>query len=222
MGHGKTPRWQDFKVNRPYQVSDDLDLLASVLREAESPVDLVGHSFGGALCVAYAIKFPHRVRRMVLIEPNLPTLLKGFDPVEWERFGVAAGKVAQFAKAGNGEESAKACFEYNLSAAGWASLPEKVRSIISKLTLNAIAAQTAALAEFSPDLGTLGKCNFPILILVGTNTCTGLRRMSEAFQKLVPNSRLEWVEGAGHMLPSTHATAVNREAVNFLGFSPSH
>lgn len=49
--------------------------LAAVLDEAAGiagPVDLVGHSYGGAVLLQFALDYPDRVRRLVLVEAPLP------------------------------------------------------------------------------------------------------------------------------------------------------
>jgi pimeloyl-ACP methyl ester carboxylesterase len=47
----------------------DLDALLALIDAEESPVDLVGHSYGGFLALRAALRRPDRVRRLVVHEP---------------------------------------------------------------------------------------------------------------------------------------------------------
>jgi pimeloyl-ACP methyl ester carboxylesterase len=61
-----TPR-RDFKT--PDDLMQWLDEVFSVL-EPERPLDLMGVSYGGWLSALYAFRYPHRVRRVVLLAPG--------------------------------------------------------------------------------------------------------------------------------------------------------
>jgi pimeloyl-ACP methyl ester carboxylesterase len=52
------------------------DLLAVADQLGPAPLDLIGHSMGGALACLFAAAFPERVRRLVLIEALGPMSLK--------------------------------------------------------------------------------------------------------------------------------------------------
>lgn len=68
-GHGKSER-----TDTGYALSDMTDDLLALLHElgVESPVLLVGHSFGGLLAQAFAVAHPHHVAGLVLLDPLSP------------------------------------------------------------------------------------------------------------------------------------------------------
>lgn len=73
-GYGSTPR----PANLPMRLAEEVDHLGATIENAEGPLHLVGHSYGGAIAfkIATTARFADRVRSLTLIEPVLPTLLK--------------------------------------------------------------------------------------------------------------------------------------------------
>src|SRR5258708_33794417 len=61
----------------PTSLAEEVELLGDRLREANGPIHLVGHSYGGAVAfkIATDSPFASRVRSLTLIEPVLPTIL---------------------------------------------------------------------------------------------------------------------------------------------------
>src|SRR5258705_7115874 len=61
----------------PTSLAEEVELLGDRLREANGPIHLVGHSYGGAVAFKIATDSPlaSRVRSLTLIEPVLPTIL---------------------------------------------------------------------------------------------------------------------------------------------------
>jgi pimeloyl-ACP methyl ester carboxylesterase len=64
VGFGFTERPSDIAYGREAWVAHLVDLLDAMELDR---VDLVGNSFGGALSLAFAIRFPQRVRRLILM-----------------------------------------------------------------------------------------------------------------------------------------------------------
>ena len=60
------------------RLAEEVDHLGATIENAEGPLHLVGHSYGGAIAfkIATTARFADRVRSLTLIEPVLPTLLK--------------------------------------------------------------------------------------------------------------------------------------------------
>ena len=66
FGYGSSPKWSK---NRNQTLSDQVDLLRVFFDQNES-ISIVGHSFGGSVAMMAAKKYPEKIKKLVLIEPN--------------------------------------------------------------------------------------------------------------------------------------------------------
>ncbi|MEZ4402980.1 MAG: alpha/beta hydrolase [Kofleriaceae bacterium] len=66
-GHGKSDR-----PTTGYDTATMVDDLAGLTADLTAPFDLVGHSYGALVALGFALRFPARVRRLVVVEAPLP------------------------------------------------------------------------------------------------------------------------------------------------------
>ena len=91
-GYGQSPPLEERATITAY-----VDLLAELIAQiAEGPVVLIGHSMGGMISIALALRYPVLVERLVLICPTISGRLSGFinafiSPITiLERFGLGS------------------------------------------------------------------------------------------------------------------------------------
>ncbi|GED99545.1 alpha/beta fold hydrolase [Gordonia crocea] len=107
LGHGESP-WEP-----PWSYDAHLHALDSLVAQTDSPLTVVGHSFGGALAIRLAQRHPDRVRALVLLDPA-----QGLDP--GRALEVAAASMAHWTyPSPSAARDAK-------RAEGWADIPDEV------------------------------------------------------------------------------------------------
>jgi pimeloyl-ACP methyl ester carboxylesterase len=153
-------------------------------------VDLVGHSFGGMLGAEIAAAMPHKVRRLILIDPV--GLWRDDLPVKnWMILSNADLAAALFADPAG--PAAKAFF----------ALPEDA-SVRVDAQVGFIWSQ-ACTGKFVwpiPDKGLkkhIHRLDMPTLIVWGQADGIIAPAYAEEFARRIPNSRVVRIDGAGHL-----------------------
>ncbi|HET9623839.1 MAG TPA: alpha/beta fold hydrolase [Kofleriaceae bacterium] len=202
IGYGASGAWP---AGAPFHFERDVEALLALVRGLDQPAHWVGHSYGGllALHVARAIA----VRSLALYEPVTFSVL---DPVHDAalRQDLAAIKSTWQPDASGSDEAWFTSFvDWWNGPGAWAAMPhetaaafravgwklfEEVRTLSADTTGAGFAAVTA-----------------PALILGGARTPAVERRTIERLVALLPDARLQIVDGAGHMGPITHHAVVN-------------
>lgn len=108
VGHGRSS-WLP-----PWDIDDQVDALAGVLdRARESPVTVVGHSYGGCLALHLARRLPDRIGGLLLLDPAMAV-----DPA---RLAAAAESTVW-----DGDYTDATEAWHDKRATGWADVPEEV------------------------------------------------------------------------------------------------
>jgi pimeloyl-ACP methyl ester carboxylesterase len=214
-GHGETEPWRG-----PAALThdDNADALRAVIEaECDGPVHMVGHSFGGATAIRFALTNPHHVRRLVLIEPILFKILPpvGQSKIFSDRQKMVDGFLAK-AKAGEEVAAWSGFIDYHNGAGTWAALSEKAKASFCAGTERGIATMTANLL----DPTTLEECQAiaaPILIIRGEKTDEANGLVADILHREIPDSEYVVISGAGHMSPLSHPKEVSAAIANHLG-----
>lgn len=216
-GHGETPPWNSVTRNTPaYSYRDDVPLIEGVCSQQAPPFDLVGHSSGGAVCLEYARAFPDRVRRMVLIEPMLPAVIKDFDSVAWAEVSSAYETVHAMVRNGQLEEAARNLFEYILGDGQWGLIPEKIRAWMTQNVKTTLTAHSAASLSIPTKPSEYAELRVPTLFIHGARTRNPYKRITQYLSRLLKGSKLEEIPDASHNSPLTHAAQINGLISAFL------
>jgi pimeloyl-ACP methyl ester carboxylesterase len=193
-----------FRSERPepyatnvHEQADDATALIEAL--AATPAIVIGRSYGGAIAVDLALRYPDRVRALVLLEGDVPSVSQ-----------TAAKEWAELAERLLAESDPRGAAELLmrdvLGDAGWERVPDKVREI---LTGNG-PALVAEIRGGYPDVTEeqLGTIEQPTLFVGAKDSVFDYRETADVLAAAMPSVRTEWVEG-GHAIDPAHPVVLD-------------
>lgn len=178
-------------------LSDHLDDLLAVIDGR--PAVVAGHSYGGDLALAAAVRAPGVVRAVMAYEPPMPWL------AWWPADGAPGDAVSIAATSAGPEAAAEAFMRGAIGDDRWESLPERTRAE-RRSEGTALVAELGTLRElpapFRPE-----EVAVPTVLASGSRSLPRYRSATSRLARLVPGAELVAIEGAGHGAPATHPDA---------------
>jgi len=209
------------------------DLVALVQRLDAAPAHLVGHSWGGFVCLLAAIRHPQLVRSLVLMEPPVLSLFVSTPPRPSEllrtllrrprtaaaivRFGISAVGPAQKAYLRGDDEAGFEAFARGvLGSEAFARLSPERRA---QAWDNVAVDKAQLLGEGFPPLSDaeVRGVATPTLLLHAERSPKFLRLLADRLEELLPNvGRIE-VPDASHIMHEDNPGVVNEAILAFVG-----
>lgn len=159
------------------------------------PFYLLGHSFGGQVAIDFAVRYPKRVKKLILI-----------------------------ASAGIRRPSLKRKIMAPLAKLLRGHVREKVKSFLYRLLLatdyyraNPQMRKTMAIILTEDQQSNMKKITTPTLLIWGDCDRYTPLRDGRLTQRLIPQSRLVIIPDAKHGLPFTHAEQIKEKILWFIG-----
>ena len=200
-------------LDLPLTLAEEVRFLSGTLNDAEGPIHLVGHSYGGAIAfkIATASPFAHRVRSLTLIEPVLPTLLCGSDADRrlYQRFAQVAREVSEDLWNGSVLEAIDKFIEFWNGSGPQDPVPASARLRMIERADKLAFDFTAAFAEENV-AAAAASLRVPTLLFSGGLSPYLTQRIVQRLGAIVDGAEIQHLPSAGHMLPLTHASSVNR------------
>ncbi len=197
IGYGITPLPNSLET---FGLDDELGSVESTLAGISEPFHLVGHSYGGAVALQFALRHPDRVRSVYAHEPVLFSLLRPEESAEISE--VRHGTIGAF-------------FDYWSGEGAWLKLSEpRRREHESKATKVELDFQ--ALFTDHVKLDRYRTLQMPVTITVGELSPKPARRVAELLGNVLKNGTVRILPGVGHMAPITHPQLVNKVIISAL------
>lgn len=214
-----------------YAMTEQVDDLEAVIaRVAAGPVHLVGHSYGAFLCLLLAIRAPHRVRSMVLLEPPVLPLLIGAPPSPARllallvRRPVAGWTVARFIGGGvvpatlaaRRGDIATSIRRFGSAVLGKEAFRNLSAERLAQLDANFMKAELLG-SGFAPlDAADVRTVRRPTLLVGAARSPAVFGVLLDALEALLPNAERVEIEAASHNIHEDAPDAFLAATLAFL------
>ena len=213
-GHGGSAAWTGTGRFQDAVVA----IAHSFVEEANSPIDLIGHSFGGTALLRAAVEQPAKVRSLTLIEPPIYAAVRLAGRPEANLQSEIDAPFARAQAAGDMGQAARLFHESWGGGTAWDDLPPETRGYLADRIHLIQGAGEVLNADFGGVLedGRLEFLGVPVLLIRGTESPPVITAVTEVLAGRLPFARIVVVEGAGHMLPITHPVPTGDAISAFL------
>ncbi|MGZ5336313.1 MAG: alpha/beta fold hydrolase [Solirubrobacterales bacterium] len=182
----------------PYErtsVAEQADDAAALLEALEAaPAVIIARSYGGAVAIDLALRYPDRVRALALLEGDALGLSR--SGLEWTK------AIRDRLRAVAAEQGIDAVYEAQVGEVfgedAWDSFPDEVQEILTR-NGPALLAELAYVDEEHPDAAALATIDKPALVVAAADSPQAQRDMSDAMAAALPNARPALVAG-GHLI----------------------
>lgn len=178
-------------------VAEHTDDAAALLEALDaSPAIVIGRSYGGAIAIDLALRYPDRVRALVLLEAGMVGLSADAD--RWlekvnERVRVAATR--------DMASVAEVFIRSLLGDAAWHEMPEALKAMFMDNGPAIVAEMNGGdLRLATTELARIGQ---PTLVVGAADSPQAFRDMTDRIAGAIPDSRRALVEG-GHLVNPAH------------------
>lgn len=207
LGYGADER---FEVGAGASLDAEADHLGAVFERHPEGVHLFGHSFGGAVAMQLALRWPGRVKSLTMYEPGRFALL--LRDAGSRAIGAEIVELARTAETwmvwGRMRDAAELFVDYWSGAGTWATMDEARQAVVLRGMPKVRAEFEAAFADPLPLEVHAAALTMPVRVIVGGRSPMPGRRVGELLAAALPHAELAVLDDVGHMGPVTHARQV--------------
>lgn len=219
------PEGVDYEMMRHV---DDLECLLNQLGVA--PAHLIGHSYGGFVCLLLVLRSPNLVRTLGLVEPPAITLFASDPPRPHEvlrlllsrprtaaaiiSFGVRGwGPAVKAARRGELDSAVRSFGRAVLGPDAFERLSAARRD---QIKANAIRMEFLGSGFPSLDVEKVGAISMPTLLVTGRESPALFARVVDRLEELIPQTERVDIEGASHIVHEDRPEAFDDAVLSFI------
>ena len=201
LGFGGTA---ERRTLRDGDISHEAEILEAVVRRVGRPVHLVGHSFGGLVALAAALRNQVPLLSLAILEAPAPGVLRSMgEHHHYSAFREMTDSYFGAFLAGDGTAIA-AMIDFYGGAGTFAGWPQRVRDYAVDTTAVNILDWAGAYG-FQPTANLLATVGVPVTMIWGGQSHQAVRRANELLGNCMRNVSVVTIAGAAHFFIATHA-----------------
>jgi pimeloyl-ACP methyl ester carboxylesterase len=204
LGYGRTA---ERRTASDSSISHEADTLESVIRRAGSHVHLIGHSFGGLVALAVALRNRVRLASLAILEAPATEVLRDRKEDQHYRAFRQMTDVYFAAFEGGKADAIETMIDFYGGAGTFAAWPPRVRAYaVATTPVNIL--DWASAYGFPLPADALAAVRLPILVLRGGASHSAVQRANVLLSERLRGATLGAIEGAAHFMIATHANEV--------------
>lgn len=187
--------------------NDALALVADI--PAGQPLVVCGFSMGGFVTIELIATNSHEIRAACLLDTSgRPELTES----ALQREKTIAAIERDFEKVITGVTR----FATGAASKTNPGLMDGILTVMRDVGPSTAIAQNRAIMARSDHRAALSKLNMPVLVICGKEDLVTPPALSEELAALIPGAQLEWIDGAGHMVPMEQPTVLAELLKKFI------
>jgi pimeloyl-ACP methyl ester carboxylesterase len=201
---------QHLRSRRPFRLADEARPIVALIDALETPVHLIGHSYGGGVALRIAVERPNRIASLTLYEPTAFHVLKACGDAghaALKGIRALAEEIEKHLVAGICPSAARRFVDYWNGPGTFDSLTKDSQEKLSRYIPKAPIEFRALIGEATP-LMAFRKLRIPLLIMCGEHGSTSAQLIARKLATVMNPGSLRMIAGAGHMGPFTRSGAV--------------
>jgi pimeloyl-ACP methyl ester carboxylesterase len=206
LGYGGTA---ERRTASDCSIAHEAEALESVVRRAGGRVHLVGHSFGGLVALAVALRNRVPLASLSILEAPAAEVLREAGEEQHYRAFRQMTEVYFDAFENGDAQAISTMIDFYGGPGTFASWPPRVRAYAVETTPVNILDWASAFG-FPLTEEALATVRLPVLILRGGASHPAVQRANELLGELLRGATGEAIEGAAHFMIATHASEVAR------------
>lgn len=200
----------------PGGLDDFADQVRAVVAHVGEPVHLVGFSWGGATALHLGVTDAPMVASLAVVEPEAYSLLTAADQPAFAVIRALRDRCREHVRAGRWHESFAEFVDFYNGPGAFARWPAARREAFLDAQRGR-GDRWGVLFDAPLTARTLATIRLPVQVVEGTATSVVDHTICDLVRRHLPAAEHSLIDGAGHMMPLTHADPLTRVLVDRLG-----